>query len=342
MGFTMSLCVSPGQSSQTRARKPPRFPDRPHCAHERFRETARIAPFCYSALPSLAFRLLPYGLSVSSRSIGQALADDALNRAFGALNVVNAQPCPIVITEIKFREIAVKVTLFAVLIHALHAAFEDRIEAFDRIGMDGIEHDLAVHFPSLVSHVFVLAVVNAQVCRKVARDAWIPLSLVGHQRAFRIDVGVHDLAERRGCGPVDMEAAGGAPALDKSQDDIAELRATNVQPLGSTFGLAHQSFVHLDDLASATHRLDANCAHGFADAMRHEPSGLKRHSQGPRKLVARNALLAGAKQVHGLQPQVHGDVAGLENGPDLHRELLPALVALVKANPGSVSGHLAD
>jgi hypothetical protein len=55
---------------------------------ERFAETARIDLF-YLALPlPLAFRLLPYGLSVTSRSIGQSLADCTLNRAGGPLNVI--------------------------------------------------------------------------------------------------------------------------------------------------------------------------------------------------------------------------------------------------------------
>jgi hypothetical protein len=60
------------------------------------------------------------------------------------------------------------------------------------------------------------------------------------------------------------------------------------------------------------------------------------------KLVAADALFAGAKQVHRLQPQVHRDVAVLENGSDLHGELLAALVALVKANAGRLTGHLAN
>lgn len=49
-------------------------------ARERFAETARIALSCYVASPlALTFRLLPYGLSVTSHSIGQPLADYILN-----------------------------------------------------------------------------------------------------------------------------------------------------------------------------------------------------------------------------------------------------------------------
>ena len=35
-------------------------------------------------------------------------------------------------------------------------------------------------------------------------------------------------------------------------------------------------------------------------------------------------------------------MAILENGPDLHGELFAALVALVEADPGCLTGHLAD
>jgi hypothetical protein len=38
----------------------------------------------------------------------------------------------------------------------------------------------------------------------------------------------------------------------------------------------------------------------------------------------------------------HGNVAGLEDGPNLHGEGLAALVALVSANPGALAAHLGN
>ena len=49
----------------------------------------------------------------------------------GAGFVVHAKPDAVAIAKIKFREIAVKVLLFAVLIHTLHSVLEDRIIAFN-------------------------------------------------------------------------------------------------------------------------------------------------------------------------------------------------------------------
>jgi hypothetical protein len=51
------------------------------------------------------------------------------------------------------------------------------------------------------------------------------------------------------------------------------------------------------------------------------------------QLVRANAFLAGADKVHSGQPIAHGDMAVLENCPDLHGERFAASVAFVEANP---------
>jgi len=59
---------------------------------ERFVEIARIAlsGLTFYALVLTLCRLLPYGRSLTSRSIGEALPNDAFDRALGALYVVYA------------------------------------------------------------------------------------------------------------------------------------------------------------------------------------------------------------------------------------------------------------
>ena len=42
------------------------------------------------------------------------------------------------------------------------------------------------------------------------------------------------------------------------------------------------------------------------------------------------------------KPDIQRDVAGLENGPDLHGELGAALVALVRADAGALALHLGN
>src|SRR5262249_44757484 len=50
---------------------------------------------------------------------------------------------------------------------------------------------------------------------------------------------------------------------------------------------------------------------------------------------------AAADEEDRLQPYVHWDVAGLEDGPDLHGEFAAAGVALVGADAGALALHLA-
>ena len=59
-------------------------------------------------------------------------------------------------TEIKLGEVTVKVLLFALLIDAFHAAFENREIAFDRIGVDGETIVIAGVFAGRVLHGFML------------------------------------------------------------------------------------------------------------------------------------------------------------------------------------------
>src|ERR1700680_3973528 len=114
------------RSSQRRVRMLLHSPDCQRQARERFPRTARIEPFYLVSVPALAFRLLPYGLSVTSRSIREALANDTLDRPLSAFDVVNPEPHAVAVAEIELGKISVQVLLFAMLIDALHTALEDR------------------------------------------------------------------------------------------------------------------------------------------------------------------------------------------------------------------------
>jgi hypothetical protein len=92
---------------------------------------------------------LPYGGPwLISRSIGQPLSDYATQRLLCSGNVIHAERNAVRIAEIKLAQISVEVLLFAMLINAFHAALEDRIEAFNGVGV------------CLAANVFVFAVVT--------------------------------------------------------------------------------------------------------------------------------------------------------------------------------------
>ena len=75
--------------------------------------TARIALFALASyvLVLALCRRLPCGRSLISRSIGEALPDDALQRTFGALCIIYAKPDAIAIAEVELRKIAVQMLL---------------------------------------------------------------------------------------------------------------------------------------------------------------------------------------------------------------------------------------
>ena len=58
-------------------------------------------------------------------SISEALANDTLSQSVGAVSVVHAKRCAVVMAEIKLRQIAMQMLFGAMLIGAEHAALEN-------------------------------------------------------------------------------------------------------------------------------------------------------------------------------------------------------------------------
>src|SRR5437763_15448437 len=67
--------------------------------------------------------------------------------------------------------------------------------------------------------------------------------------------------------------------------------------------------------------------HRLAEPVRHEPCGFVGHAEDAMDLMAAHSLLAGAEQVHRLEPQVQRDMRGLENRADRDAELALAWAA---------------
>jgi hypothetical protein len=109
-------------------------------------------------------------------SIGEPLADDASNRAFGASIIVDAEGGAIAVPEIELGKVAVKVLLAAMLIDAFHPAFEDGKEAFDGVGR---YHTAIIGF----ADIFLLAVVDALVAGEALADIAVSVGFIRYQRA---------------------------------------------------------------------------------------------------------------------------------------------------------------
>lgn len=70
-----------------------------------------------------------------SCSIGEPLSSNALQGTISARRIINSKFDAVRISEIKFSKIAVQMFLTAMLINALHAALEDAVVAFNRVGV---------------------------------------------------------------------------------------------------------------------------------------------------------------------------------------------------------------
>lgn len=223
-----------------------------------------------------------------------------------------------------------EMALAAVLIDALHAPLEDGEEVFDGVGVN------------VAAPIFTLAMRDNTVLREGLGKADILACFVGHDARFVRDVLLQDRDNGLGLNVLHMDATNASAALDKRQDGVL----VGIAPaLLLTFRLhalllADEGFVGLDNAAIAAHRREIASAHCLADAMAHKPCGFQGHAQGAMQLVRADSLLAGRQQIDRLQPQAQRDMALLEDGADLDVELLPALVALVKADAGRLALHL--
>src|SRR6185312_17572361 len=141
--------------------------------------------------------------------------------------------------------------LFAVLIHTLHAALEDRKVAFDRIG---------VH---VAAHVFVVRVGDGFMGREFFADAHVEAAFVSMQARFAGDIVSHDLVDAFAVGISGIERAHSAAAFQQRHNRTlaggAGFAALSVR--GGALArrspfllLAKVSFVGLDDCAIATER----------------------------------------------------------------------------------------
>ena len=258
--------------------------------------------------------------------IGQALADAAQHGPHCPLLIFAAQRRTVGVAEIELRQIPLQMLLRAVLVDALHAALEDREEAFNRVRRG----DLAI----LVAGIFAAAMVNRAMGGELSADAAIVLGLIGVEDRGAVGMG-HDGGDVLFAKRLDMNRAGATAALNERHDLAHIARAALALPAlaadedGRLF--AEEGFVDLKGDALAAHGGHDGVAHGLTDAVAQEPRGLVLDLQSALQLLRADALLGRTHQVDGLKPLVQGQVAFLEDGADADRELLAAGGALLEA-----------
>jgi hypothetical protein len=113
-----------------------------------------------------------------SRSIGEPLAHDTFNSTFGALNVINAKPHAVAISEIEFANITMQVLLTAMLIDAFHTALEDTEVAFNGVCMH------------IATDIFFVLVADAFMAGEMTTKRIVTTPFISHHRGFFRDIGL--------------------------------------------------------------------------------------------------------------------------------------------------------
>src|SRR5208283_5202436 len=86
---------------------------------------------------------------------------------------------------------------------------------------------------------------------------------------------------------------------------------------------ADKGLVRFDECTFAAERAGRTVIpHRLANAMPDEPASLEIDAKDAAKLICAEAFLRRAHQVHGLKPNMHRNVALLEDGSDLDGERL--------------------
>ena len=159
--------------------------------------------------------------------IGEPLADEALKREIGARYVIYAELGAIGIAEIKFREVAVKVALAAMLIDALHAALEHAEEAFNGVGGDNLL--------AFIAAIFLRFVINPIVAGELIMfvHVFILASSIGHDRGVVRHVGANDRHNGSDGASIHMPATGAATGQPPSGDPSGMLVHSRSEALGN-------------------------------------------------------------------------------------------------------------
>jgi hypothetical protein len=299
-----------------------------------------------------------------SRSIGEPLSDDTPERAIGPLYVINSERNPLVVAEVELAQIPLQMLLADVMIDAIDAAFQDREISLDRVGV-GVATDIlfcrVIHSlmagEALADRCIEAALVSAQIrlsgasgklsAIPRAADSLLCAALPCDRCPSKCHTHLTDAPLRRNLLFEDRLEIGGIDVRDmKGRDATFALHkrdhgfvAGQLLCVGPVLRLAANiSFIGLNELAFATQAVrQLTFPHCLANSMGHEPCGFQGDAKGPVKLVSAHPLLGRAQQKHRLQPDMQFDVAGLEDGSDLHGERFTAGIALIDADPGALA-----
>ena len=124
----------------------------------------------------------------------------------GASQIRHSQCNTVIISEIKLSQITVKMLFAAMLINALYPALKDAEKAFNRVRVN------------LAAHIFISAVADKFVARKILVQVLVLARFVRHDRRFFGDIGANNRHKLGSAGTINMEGTNSAATFDKRQN----------------------------------------------------------------------------------------------------------------------------
>lgn len=258
-------------------------------------------------------------VSAGKFSIGQPFARDIggqLRKPDGIVDRILA----IVVPEYLLIEVAEQMKRLHTDIGPVDAAFQKAPKVLDNVGMDA---SVDVGFGVVDYHVDIHCIKPLVGTQGIAvyGGSGFDMSLHMLLEHFLFSVCDHSSPEL----PTTFQKPdnGGFVLSSGASDSDGSLAMVHVPGLA-----AYEGFVHFYFGAAATHLDERSGLHGESDSMEHEPSGFLGDPKGASHLVGTDPVFAIGDHPYGHKPLVQPDCGVLEDGSDLHAELLSGMSLL--------------
>lgn len=186
--------------------------------------------------------------------VGEPLTHHTAQQKFRTFGILNTDCRAVAVAEIELREIAMQVLLAAELVHAPHAALEDREIAFDLVSAE------------TVLGIVADAVEHAAVIGKLLADLPVVPGFVGHENAFQIHVGADNVGDFIRNHLIGMDRTGAAGALIEESNDLHLVTETALGALYARL-VADPGFIGQHLATFTAENVEIVVAHGFANAV---------------------------------------------------------------------------
>src|SRR6266480_290198 len=160
-----------------------------------------------------------------SRFVGEPTALRAFEGQRGAGNVVHAKFFAVAVPKVKLSKVAMKVRFADVLVNAVDAAFQDRKETLDGVGVNDPEIAIREGVRLGVAHVFVFPVLDGAVSCEIIANSGEGARLIGHEVAFGRCVLIENCVKVLAANVRQMERPHATFALDQRHNRVHLARA---------------------------------------------------------------------------------------------------------------------